>query len=153
MVAHGRSITAGRFGAIAGDCDHWITITHRRTLSAKRGKSEHMKSQSSRQKKGAPGELFVQAEQGADLGNRRHAFRLFLAAAKAGDVNAQSRVGYCYDVGQGVRSDRAAALYWYLRAYRRGDAVAAHNIGTIWRDRRNSLSCRGMVSARCQAGT
>ena len=32
-----------------------------------------------------------------------------------------------------VRPDRAAALYWYKRAYRRGDASAANNIGTIWR--------------------
>jgi len=25
-------------------------------------------------------------------------------------------------------------MYWYKRAYRRGDGSAANNIGTIWRD-------------------
>jgi TPR repeat protein len=96
-----------------------------------------MKSRSPQQNKSAPTGLFIRADREEDLGNLRSAFRLFLAGAKAGDVNAQSRVGYCYDVGQGVRSNRSAALYWYMRAYRRGDAIAAHNIGTIWRDRRN----------------
>ena len=73
-----------------------------------RGKTEHMKSRSPQQNKSAPTESFIRADREEDLGNLRSAFRLFLAAAKAGDVNAQSRVGYCYDVGQGVRSDRSA---------------------------------------------
>ena len=25
-------------------------------------------------------------------------------------------------------------MYWYKRAYRRGDACAAHNIGVLWRN-------------------
>ena len=99
---------------------------------------EHMRSRSRQQNKAAPTDLFIRADREGDLGHMRSAFRLFLAAAKAGDVNAQTRVGYCYDVGQGVRVDRSAALHWYMRAYRRGDAIAAHNIGTIWRDRQNS---------------
>jgi hypothetical protein len=78
--------------------------------------------------------LFRRADNERNLGR---AFRLFLAAAKGGDMNAQARVGHCYDTGQGVRPNRTAALYWYHRAYRRGDATAAHNIGTIWRDEQN----------------
>src|SRR5882757_2261991 len=96
-----------------------------------------MRCRSRQQKKGAPTELFIRANREEDQDNLRSAFRLFLAAAKAGDVNAPARVGYCYDVGQGVRSNPAKALYWYRRAYRRGDAIAAYNMGTIWRDRRN----------------
>jgi uncharacterized protein len=83
----------------------------------------------------APTEFFIRASNEDDRGHLRSAFRLFLAGARSGDVNAQARVGYCYDVGRGVRRDLAKAMYWYKRAYRRGDAVSAFNMGTIWRDR------------------
>lgn len=89
---------------------------------------------STRARKKRPSALFIRADQQWDLGNARAAFRLFLIAARAGDANAQSRVGYCYDVGAGVRPNRRAAVSWYMRAYRRGDSCAAHNIGTVWRD-------------------
>ena len=46
-------------------------------------------------------------------------------------------VGYCYDTGTGVRPSRSAALYWYKRAYRRGDGAAARAIGMIWNDKQN----------------
>jgi len=42
-----------------------------------------------------------------------------------------------YDTGVGIKRNRQTALYWYKRAYRRGCAAAAHNIGTVWRDDRN----------------
>jgi len=79
--------------------------------------------------------LFVRADKHSNRGEWRSAFRLFLAAAKAGDLGSQVNVGYCYDTGKGVRQNVVKALYWYRRAYRRGDSCAATNIGTIWRDR------------------
>jgi TPR repeat protein len=79
-------------------------------------------------------ELFSRADKMRDRGNLRSAFRLFLAAANAGDTRSQLNVGHCYDTGSGTRRNRSAAVYWYKRAYRRGDANAANNIGTIWRD-------------------
>jgi len=82
--------------------------------------------------------MFVRADKMSDRGQLRDAFRLFLAAAKAGDKASQLNVGCFYDEGKGVRRNRSAALYWYKRAYRRGDASAANNIGTIWRDENNS---------------
>lgn len=81
-------------------------------------------------------ELFIRADKQADEGNFRSAFRLFLAAAKAGDVSCQINVGNYYDAGTGVRRNRSAAMYWYKRAYRRGKASAAHNIGVMWRNER-----------------
>lgn len=83
-------------------------------------------------------DLFLRADELWDRGEYGPALRLFLAAAKAGDLGAQINVGYCYDNGIGVAPDRSKALYWYKRAYRRGDASAANNIGTIWRDEQNS---------------
>jgi len=79
--------------------------------------------------------LFVRADRHSDRGEWRSAFRLFLAAAKAGDLGSQLNLGYCYDTGKGVRQNVVKALYWHRRAYRRGCSSAAINIGTIWRDR------------------
>jgi tetratricopeptide (TPR) repeat protein len=78
--------------------------------------------------------LFAKASEQWDRGELRSAFRLFLVAAKRGDPGAQHNLGYFYDVGVGVKPNRAAALYWYKRAFRRGYRTAASNIGTIFRD-------------------
>jgi TPR repeat protein len=78
--------------------------------------------------------LFAKASEQWDRGKLRSAFRLFLSAAKRGDPGAQHNLGYFYDVGVGVKPNRAAALYWYNRAFRRGYSSAASNIGTIFRD-------------------
>jgi TPR repeat protein len=77
--------------------------------------------------------LFVLADKEWSQGNLQLAFRLFLSAANAGNRGAQLNVGYFYDIGVGIQRNQEMALYWYKRAYRRGDASAAHNIATIWR--------------------
>jgi TPR repeat protein len=79
-------------------------------------------------------ELFIQAGKQEENGDLRSAFRLYLAAAKAGDTSCQVNVGNFYDAGTGVRRNRLAALYWYKRVYRRGDSCAANNIGVMWRN-------------------
>ena len=61
-----------------------------------------------------------------------------LEAAEMGDIGAQLNVGYMFDTGTGTRRDRDAAVRWYKKAYRRGDSSAAHNIGTIYRDEKQS---------------
>jgi TPR repeat protein len=78
--------------------------------------------------------LFVLADKKWSQGKVKSAFRLFLSAAKAGDRGAQTNIGYFYDIGIGTGRNKVAALYWYKKAYRRGDASAAQNIATIWRD-------------------
>jgi TPR repeat protein len=86
--------------------------------------------------------LNQRAEQCWTEGKLPDAFKLFLAAAKAGFVPAYSSLACFYDQGTGVRANTRAALYWYMRAYRqhdtwyrRGDATSANNIGCIWRDK------------------
>jgi TPR repeat protein len=81
-------------------------------------------------------ELYQRADEHWSRGRLRPAFRLFLAAAKAGIEDALGIVGYFYDDGVGVKADQDAALYWYRRAYRHGSDSAANNIGCIWRDRK-----------------
>jgi TPR repeat protein len=79
-------------------------------------------------------DLFIRAAKQADEGNLKSAFRLYLAAAKGGDSSCQINLGNLYDEGSGVRRNRSAAMYWYKRAYRRGECCAAHNIGIMWRN-------------------
>ena len=83
-------------------------------------------------------EMFIRADAMWDRGQLRNAFRLFLAAARAGDKASQLNVGYFYDKGIGVSRNDSTALYWYRRAYKRGDASAANNIAIIWRVRGNA---------------
>jgi len=68
-------------------------------------------------------ELFIRADELEDRGELKAAFRLFLAGAKAGDISCQLNLGNYYDDAKGIRRNRKAALYWYRRAYRRGDAL------------------------------
>jgi len=79
-------------------------------------------------------DVFSTASRLWDEGKVRAALRLFLKAATRGDLSSQLNVGYMYDVGVGVRRNREQAMYWYKRAYRRGAASAAINIGTIYRN-------------------
>ena len=79
-------------------------------------------------------ELFVRATKQEENGDLRSAFRLYLAAAKAGETSCQVNLGNFYDAGTGVRRNRSAALYWYKRAYRRGVSCAASNIAVMWRN-------------------
>lgn len=79
--------------------------------------------------------LYQRAQEEWKRGRLKSAFRLFLAAAKAGCNPARSTVGCFYDQGIGVKADEDAALHWYRLAYRSGSMLATNNIGVIWRDR------------------
>ena len=93
-----------------------------------------LQGNSKQSRKSETDDLFSRADKLEDSGDLRAAFRLFLAGAKAGDMSCQLNVGNYYDDGKGIRRNRAAGLYWYRRAYRRGDAAAANNIGILWRN-------------------
>jgi uncharacterized protein len=81
--------------------------------------------------------LFERACKQEDKGKLRSAFRLLLTAAKAGDISSQINLGNFYSHGTGVKPNRTLALYWYRRAYRRGERSAASNIGAVFRDEEN----------------
>ena len=65
-------------------------------------------------------EIYLRGQRQQDEGNLKSGFRLLLAAAKLDDSGAQHNLGYTYDVGIGVRRNRAAAMFWYKKAYRNG---------------------------------
>lgn len=77
---------------------------------------------------------FEQANRQWEAGKLGSAFRLFLTAAKAGDLGAQLNLGNFYSDGIGVKPNRVKALYWYRRAYGRGSGSAANNIGVLFHD-------------------
>jgi TPR repeat protein len=83
-------------------------------------------------------ELFRRASHHHELGEMKEAFRLYFAAAKAGDASCQVNLANFYDDGIGVTRNRVAALYWHRRAYRSGDSCAAHNIGIVYRNEGNT---------------
>jgi TPR repeat protein len=63
--------------------------------------------------------------------NSSYAVRLLQQAAKDGGSSAATMLGYAYDVGRGIRR---LAIKWYRRAIRQGDATAASNLATVYRD-------------------
>jgi TPR repeat protein len=88
------------------------------------------------------GALYQRADECWTEGKLSDAFKLFLAATKAGYVPAYVILASFYDHGTGVKANRRTALYWYMRAfrehdswYRGGDSTSANNIGCIWRDK------------------
>jgi TPR repeat protein len=77
---------------------------------------------------------FKDAHAAWERGRLKTAFRLFAAQAKAGDSGARLNLGYFYDLGLGIRKNKAQALRWYRLAYRQGSGAAASNIATVYRD-------------------
>ncbi len=70
--------------------------------------------------------------------NPAYSVRLFRRAAESGDSSAAGALGYAYDVGQGIRRNKALALKWYHRAFRIGDGgFWASSIAMVYRDRGN----------------
>lgn len=60
--------------------------------------------------------------------NYRRAFPFLLEAANRGDVHTQNLVGYCYDLGLGVKSDESLALFWYRQAAKFNHREALYNL-------------------------
>lgn len=60
----------------------------------------------------------------------------FRKPAEHGDLDAQNKLGVCYDFGLGVEKDEASAAKWYRRAAEQGFAKAQFNIaGSYWMGR------------------
>lgn len=53
-----------------------------------------------------------------------------ITKAKAGDTEAQFRVGTAYDFGKGAPRDSAEAFKWYEMAAKRGHAEAQNSVGS-----------------------
>ena len=67
-----------------------------------------------------------------DRANLGTALKVWLAAAEAGDPEAQTTLGEIFERGMGVPADYEAAASWYRRAADQDYSRAAINLGTLY---------------------
>jgi TPR repeat protein len=53
---------------------------------------------------------------------------LSIAATSLNDPKCQCTLGFCYEMGYGVKKDLSQAIYWYMEAANLGDEVAQCNL-------------------------
>lgn len=84
------------------------------------------------------------------------AIRLFRKAAAVGIAETEFNLGYCYEMGQGVRLDLPKAVRFYRMAAPQGDAAAQSNLGTMYLDGRgvprDANQARSLFLAAAEAG-
>jgi TPR repeat protein len=64
----------------------------------------------------------------------KRAFHFYELAAAQGDARAQSKLGFCYEMGEGVKINYTTAEQWYRRAAEQGHPPAQYNLGTMFRN-------------------
>lgn len=67
-----------------------------------------------------------------DRADYRTALRIWLPAAKEGDVDAQVYVGEIYEKGLGLEPDYQTAIAWYRKAAEKGNTRALINLGYLY---------------------
>src|SRR5882672_5916533 len=67
-----------------------------------------------------------------DRADYKSALRVWMAAAEAGDPDAQNNVGEIYERGLGGAPNFEAAVIWYQKAADQGYARALFNLGTLY---------------------
>lgn len=70
--------------------------------------------------------------------NSKKAFYWYKRSAKHGNSSGQLCLGYCFDVGNGVKQDKKQALYWYKKAFKNAESIAASNIASIYKEFSNN---------------
>ena len=65
-------------------------------------------------------------------GDYSTALNEWLPLAQAGDVDAQSALGFMYYNGQGMQPDFSQAFAWYRRAAAQGSALAQNNLALMY---------------------
>jgi hypothetical protein len=67
-----------------------------------------------------------------DRADMKSALRVWLAAAEAGDADAQNTVGEIYERGLGGEPNYEAAVIWYGKAIAQKSSKAMFNMGTLY---------------------
>jgi len=67
-----------------------------------------------------------------DQADYKTALRVWLAAAEAGDADAQNNVGEIFERGLGTEPNYEAAALWFERAAQQGHKGAQFNLGTLY---------------------
>lgn len=61
-------------------------------------------------------------------------FDKLLKLAELGDSNAQARIAWMYQKGEGVEKNDQLAFQWMKKSAEKGDSVAQDNLGVFYRD-------------------
>jgi uncharacterized protein len=85
-----------------------------------------------------PGDYLYEATQLLIAGETNAALHYFVAAAEAGDADAQVNAGYCFETGTGTWRSHGDAQRWYRAAIRQRSGAAAFNLATMNRARGNT---------------
>ena len=72
------------------------------------------------------------ADEAYDAKDYAKALKYYQYAAEKNDSHAQVRLGYMYDMSEGVTQNYAEAMKWYLKAANQGNASAQYNIGIMY---------------------
>ncbi len=64
--------------------------------------------------------------------NYRKAFPYLLEAASDGYIHAQNLLGYCYNLGLGVKKDKRLAAFWYEQAAKHDHKEALSNLALLY---------------------
>jgi len=67
-----------------------------------------------------------------DRADYKTALNVWMAAAEAGDAEAQTNVGEIFERGHGGQANYTAAAVWYQKAAEQGNARAQYNLGTLY---------------------
>ena len=62
--------------------------------------------------------------------------QLLFKQAKAGNADAQNKLGWRYDRGVGIRKSKSRAAYWYKLSAKQGFAKAQYNLGLAYQFKR-----------------
>lgn len=65
-------------------------------------------------------------ERGVLAATPRASVRIYKDQANAGDVDAQTRLGVCYYIGQGIEEDKGEAKKWFAKASEANDKKAQY---------------------------
>ncbi len=76
---------------------------------------------------------FEDGKKAYDRGDFQAAFKLWRAAAQAGDARSQTNLGVLYALGRGVKRDTKAAVDWYRRAAEQNYPKGQYNLGLAYR--------------------
>ena len=69
--------------------------------------------------------------------NHEEAFKWFAEAAEAGNIAGIFQTGLCYHKGKGVEKDIEKAIEYYKKGMEHGNVQCAHNLGSIYLDRKD----------------
>lgn len=65
-------------------------------------------------------------------GEPEKAFAYFLSASKKGNIEAQYRVGLCFEKGYGVYINEEKAVYWYKKSAESNNPISIYYLATVY---------------------